>query len=97
MTDERQIMEKTIAHLRAEQWRLERELAKKRRKYEKLKASFSELPSSPFWKKIFQKKLKRIMWEKEDRLRKEILELEQKIIELLTQLIQLIQEEIAEL
>ena len=77
--DERQVVKEIIAYLGAGKRHLERELEKKRREYEKMEASFSELPSTPFWEKIFRRKLKSLMWEKEDRLREEILELKQKM------------------
>ena len=72
MMDERQIVEETIAYLGAEQRRLEKELAKKKREYEKLEVSFSELSFFPFLKEIFQRKFKSLMSTKAHSLQKEI-------------------------
>jgi hypothetical protein len=79
-------VEERIAQLKDEQRRLEIKLAKKKIEYEKLKIPFSELPFTSFWRKIFQRRLKRLLWEKEERLRKEVLELEQKTLKLEEQL-----------
>jgi len=69
--DKRQIVEETIAYLGAEQRRVDRKLEKKKREYEKLEASFSELPSTPFWERIFRRKLKSLMSRKECNLEEE--------------------------
>ncbi len=71
MIDEREI--------RTKLWRLERELSEKRREYEKLEASFSISPSTPFLERILRKRLRGFMSIKKNRLWRKILELEQEI------------------
>ena len=80
--------------IRTKLWRLEGELSEKRGEYEKLEASSSISPSTPFLERILRKRLGGFMSVEEDRLRRKILELKQSILQLNQQLeLALLQEE----